>query len=188
MGCFFVESSTTTVATIFGWTEQKYLYVPGFAKVKENCSSVSSALDLKASLVLTTVWGSSSLFTQVILAPTGTVMFVGAKAKSLISTLYVFEAVFGVASLDMDLPDTDLSCMGMELLTMLWARAVPPANATLAAAKTKLTNDFEMNFITSPLCKMIFNRTASAVQPTPINEWPMRYIDESSGESVMPSV
>src|SRR6185437_6573648 len=78
-------------------------------------------------------------------------MVVGAKAKSLISTLYVFEAVFGMASLDMDLP-----CIGMELSAMLWAQTGPPANATLAANKTKLASDFEMNFMISPLGKIIF--------------------------------
>src|SRR5258707_14872342 len=52
---------TMTLAVIFGWREQKYVYVPGFTKVKLNFSSVSSARDLKVALSsLTTVCGISS--------------------------------------------------------------------------------------------------------------------------------
>src|ERR1035437_882633 len=52
---------TMTFAVIFGWIEQKYVYMPGLAKVKVNFSSVSSACDLKVVLSsLTTVCGISS--------------------------------------------------------------------------------------------------------------------------------
>src|SRR5215470_4044203 len=79
---------TTTLPTIFGWTEQKYGYVPGLLKVKLNFSSVSSTLDLNAfgSSELTTVWGMSSRFVHVTVVPAGTVRTAGEKLKLSIFT------------------------------------------------------------------------------------------------------
>jgi hypothetical protein len=64
------------------------LYVPGFVKVNEKRSSVSSALDLNilpSSLV--TTCGTSSLFVHVTVAPAGTVMVAGPKLKLSILTV-----------------------------------------------------------------------------------------------------
>src|ERR1700745_42752 len=72
---------TTTEPVILGWMEQKYGYVPGLAKVKENFSSVSSTLDLNTLSVLTIVWGISSRFVQVTVVPTATVRVAGPKLK-----------------------------------------------------------------------------------------------------------
>src|SRR5437762_8685421 len=69
--------------------EQKYGYVPGLLKVKENFSSVSSTLDLKAPSVLTTVCGISSRLVHVTLVPTGTVSVAGPKLKLSIFTSLV---------------------------------------------------------------------------------------------------
>src|SRR5215470_16143176 len=79
---------TTTLPTIFGWTEQKYGYVPGLLKVKLNFSSVSITLDLNAlgSSELTTVCGMSSRLVQVTVVPAGMVSSFGEKLKLSIFT------------------------------------------------------------------------------------------------------
>src|SRR5882757_5007134 len=77
---------TTTLPVILGWTEQKYGYVPGLVKVKENFSSVSSTLDLKTLSSLTTVCGMSSRLVHVTVVPTATVSVDGPKLKLSILT------------------------------------------------------------------------------------------------------
>src|SRR5579863_8880778 len=77
---------TITLPVILGCTEQKYGYVPGLIKVKENFSSVSRTLDLKTLSSLTTVWGMSSRFVQVTVVPAATVMAAGPKLKLSIFT------------------------------------------------------------------------------------------------------
>src|SRR5436190_21240075 len=69
--------------------EQKYGYVPGLQKVKENFSSVSSTLDLKTPSVLTTVCGISSRLIHVTVVPAGTVSVPGPKLKLSIFTSVV---------------------------------------------------------------------------------------------------
>src|SRR5271168_2736585 len=77
---------TTTFPVIFGWIEQKYSYVPAFANVYVNFSSVSSTLDLNTPSVLTTVWGISSRFVHVTVVPTGIVNASGPNLKLSIFT------------------------------------------------------------------------------------------------------
>src|SRR6188474_2185456 len=77
---------TTMRPVILGWIEQKYSYAPGASKRRENCSSVSSTRDLNFCSVLTTLWGTSSRFVQVMVVPTGTDAVGGLKLKLSITT------------------------------------------------------------------------------------------------------
>src|SRR5579864_4237863 len=81
-----------------GWTEQKYLYVPGLSKVKEKLSPVSSGGDLNSPFgsAASTVCGSSSRLVQVTLPPTGTVSVAGENRKSSIVTALPSAARAGV--------------------------------------------------------------------------------------------
>src|SRR5690242_20264386 len=69
-----------------GCKEQKYVYVPGVENVKEYPSPVSSAFDLKTSLLDVTVCGISSSLVQVTVVPALTVTFGGLKVKLSIFT------------------------------------------------------------------------------------------------------
>ena len=60
--------------------------MPGLLAVKVNFSPVPSTLDLKAGPLLTTVWGMSSPFVQVICVPAFTVSAAGEKLKLSILT------------------------------------------------------------------------------------------------------
>src|SRR3954469_1391094 len=76
-----IAHSTTIWPVIFGWIEQKYLYVPGLSKRCENCWSVSSTGDLNFCSTLTTLCGTSSRFVHVIVVPRGTDAPAGTKLK-----------------------------------------------------------------------------------------------------------
>jgi hypothetical protein len=71
--------------------------VPGLPAVKVNFSPVPSTLDLKTGPLLTTVWGMSSPFVQVICVPAFTVSAAGEKLKLSILTS-AFAAATGAAA------------------------------------------------------------------------------------------
>ena len=64
---------TTTLPVIRGCRLQKYSKVPGWVKVKENVSPVSSPGDRKVLAIDVTVWASSSRLVQVTVVPAFTV-------------------------------------------------------------------------------------------------------------------
>src|SRR5437879_1198858 len=100
--------------------EQKYGYVPGLLKVKENFSSVSSTLDLKTPSVLTTECGISSRLVQVTLVPTGTVRVPGPKLK-----LSIFTSVV-----------SGFCCAPAR--NFFWLMATVPVPSTSAAVRTAI--------------------------------------------------
>src|SRR4249920_2740300 len=77
--------------------EQKYGKVPGVLKVKENCSSVSSTLDLNTLSGLTTVCGISSRFVHRTVVPALTVSSAGPNVKLSILTSIVSGFVCALA-------------------------------------------------------------------------------------------
>jgi hypothetical protein len=81
-----VAASTRIVPVMWGWSEQKYSYVPGVLNVNENLSSVSSALLLNSLVLEATVCGMSSSLIQVTVVPAFTVTRCGAKVKLSIFT------------------------------------------------------------------------------------------------------
>src|SRR5215204_243179 len=87
---------TTMRPVIFGCSEQKYWYAPGASNRCENCPSVSSTGDLNFCSVLTTTWGTSSRFVQVMVVPTGTVEVAGVKLK--LSTATSFAPPVGISA------------------------------------------------------------------------------------------
>src|SRR6478735_8099581 len=62
---------------MLGWIEHTKWYVPGWSNSNENVSFVSMAAERNAPLSLTTVCGSSSLFSHVTVVPTFTVDDIG---------------------------------------------------------------------------------------------------------------
>src|SRR5437660_8935670 len=116
--------------------EQKYGYVPGLVKVKENFSSVSSTLDLKTLSSLTTVCGMSSRLVHVTMVPTATVSVVGPKLKLSILTSALDACV--------------CSARAAKVLEL-------PANSDAAvatdAAKTKLHTRLLMTFLPLYFCR-----------------------------------
>src|SRR6202020_1993544 len=75
------------VPTIRGCIEQVKGYVQGLSNLNENFSSVSSAPERNSPASLTTVCGSSSLFTHETSSPAFTVKVVGMNMKSFTSML-----------------------------------------------------------------------------------------------------
>src|SRR4029077_18561421 len=82
-----VVVSTTTVPVMYGCSEQKYSYMPGWVNVNEKLPSVSSTFDLNSLLEDATVCGVSSALSHATVVPAFTVMRAGEKAKLSISTL-----------------------------------------------------------------------------------------------------
>src|SRR5581483_3527846 len=92
-----------------GWTAQKYGYVPGDVKVKENFSSVSSVPELKARGLteLVAVCGTSSWFTHVTFVPGAIVTVAGLNVKlSMTIVVSATGAVVGAAA-----PTTPAACV-----------------------------------------------------------------------------
>jgi hypothetical protein len=91
---------TTTCATIEGWIEQWYAYVPAFLKVIENVPPPGIRLLSKLPSSAVTVW-VRPWFVQVTVAPALTVTASGLKPKSTIDTVLGaagVAAVVGVAA------------------------------------------------------------------------------------------
>src|ERR1700746_2882502 len=93
-----VAGVTIICPTRYGGIVQIYGYSPGFAKVWEKLSSVSSAADLKAPSLSPIRCGLSSSFFQITVVPAVTVRVAGVKAKLSILTVAGLAAAATTAS------------------------------------------------------------------------------------------
>src|SRR5260370_23966269 len=134
---------TTTLPVIFGCTEQKYPYVPGFVNVNENFSSVSSTFDLNTLSSLTTVCGMSSRFVHVTVVPAATVSVAGPKLK-----LSIFTSTFDACA---------CSALAVKPLALLISST--PA-ATTGAAKTSIHTRLLMTFLPFSVFQLNSSRDA----------------------------
>jgi hypothetical protein len=78
---------TVTTAVIDGWIRQWYANVPAVANVRANVAPFPSDSLVKEPSSAVTVWLALSLFVQVTVVPTGTVIVAGTKLKSVMATV-----------------------------------------------------------------------------------------------------
>ena len=69
--------ATVMVPVIHGWYVQEYRYIPGWVKVKLKVAPGGSGPESNRPLLSVTVWVAVSLFSQVTVVPTATVLLTG---------------------------------------------------------------------------------------------------------------